>query len=109
MDLIQHFSKESKTEKENDQLISIFGKNQKGIITPQQTYCYLISFDLLTKKRQDLIDLLQDWTLFAIKATRGIQLKSSGNDLVPPSDTGDSIGLGPQQLTLTIGYGPTFF
>ncbi|MFD2728763.1 iron uptake transporter deferrochelatase/peroxidase subunit [Enterococcus camelliae] len=109
LDLIQHFSQESTEEKENNQIISMFGKHQPGIITEQQTYCYLVAFELLTDDKAELVSLLQDWTLFALKATKGIQVKDSSNDLLPPNDTGDSIGLGAQKLTLTIGYGATLF
>jgi hypothetical protein len=109
LDLIQHFSQESTQEKENNQIISMFGKHQPGIITEQQTYCYLVAFELLTDDKAELVSLLQDWTLFALKATKGIQVKDSSNDLLPPNDTGDSIGLGAQKLTLTIGYGANVF
>ncbi len=101
--------KETATNEEANQTISLFGQHQPGIVTEQQTYCYLVAFDILTDKRTELVQLLKDWTLFAVDAAEGKQVANSKNDLVPPNDTGDSIGLGAQKLTFTVGYGLSLF
>ena len=89
--------------------IAFYGKQQAGIITAQQTYCYIASFDLKTENRAEVIELLKTWTKFADLTTSGGTLKSLDNDLLPPNDTGEAADLGIANLTITVGYGSTFF
>ncbi|POQ55927.1 Dyp-type peroxidase domain-containing protein, partial [Listeria monocytogenes] len=79
------------------------------IITAQQTYCYIASFDIQTDSRQILKDLLGKWTKFADLTASGGGLRDVENDMLPPNDTGEADGLGISNFTVTLGYGPTFF
>ncbi|PKG22710.1 iron uptake transporter deferrochelatase/peroxidase subunit [Niallia nealsonii] len=89
--------------------ISFYGEKQAGIVTSQQTYCYIASFDIKTENRTEVRELLKTWTKFADLTTSGGTLKSTDNDMLPPNDTGEATGLGIANLTVTVGYGATFF
>lgn len=89
--------------------VDFYGKHQAGIITSQQTYGYLASFDIEVSSRKKVIDLFQTWTRFADLTSQGGHLQNDDNDMLPPADTGEALGLGAAKLTFTIGYGPTFF
>lgn len=70
-------------------------------------------FDVTTDSRDDLIAMLQEWTAMAERMTRGEEAFTDGavgmNPYAPPSDTGEALGSPASQLTLTIGFGPSFF
>ena len=81
--------------------IPFAGHRQAGIVTPAQDRLHFVSFDVVTESREALVTVLQDWTAAARRLTEG---SDTG-----PGDTGESAGLPPAQLTLTIGFGPTLF
>jgi len=89
------------------------GERQAGIITPAQDRMQFATFDVTTDSKADVVQLLQEWTLMAERMTRGEVAFNDGaiglNPYAPPSDTGEALGLPPSQLTLTIGFGPSFF
>ncbi|RKP45154.1 iron uptake transporter deferrochelatase/peroxidase subunit [Trinickia fusca] len=88
-----------------------FGEHQGGIVTPQQSHAYVATFDLKTEKRDELVQLLRDWTAAAAKLTRGAALEDygqTGDDAVP-ADSGEALGIGPAGLTITFGFGPGIF
>lgn len=86
------------------------GKNQAGIITPQQQQMHMAAYDLTTSRKSSLIQLLKDWTLAAERMTHGdlIGAYKSFKD-VPPDDTGEAGDLGPAGLTITFGFGASLF
>ncbi|AZN41118.1 iron uptake transporter deferrochelatase/peroxidase subunit [Paenibacillus albus] len=90
-------------------IIPLYGTHQPGIITPQQTYMYLASFNVTTKNKSDLITMLKDWTKFCDLSVAGGTMKLSDNALVPPTDTGETLDLPASKLTVTFGFGPSFF
>ncbi len=90
------------------------GAHQAGIVTPAQDRMHFAAFDLdPAATRDDLIALLQDWTLAAERMTQGQGAGPtgplSGPYDAPPDDTGEAIGLDPAGLTITFGFGPTLF
>lgn len=89
------------------------GEHQAGIVTPAQDRLHFAAFDLTTDDRDDVVALLQDWTEAAERMTRGDGAGEvgpvEGDPLLPPDDTGEAIGLPPARLTITFGFGPTFF
>ncbi|MCU1457616.1 MAG: Tat-translocated enzyme [Actinomycetia bacterium] len=90
--------------------VPFHGEHQAGIVTPAQDRLLFGAFDMLTDDRQALIDLLRAWTLASIRMTRGETVgPDRGALLAPPTDTGEAIGLGPAQLTITFGFGPSLF
>ncbi|MGN6581138.1 MAG: iron uptake transporter deferrochelatase/peroxidase subunit [Bordetella sp.] len=87
-----------------------YGEHQGGIVTPQQSHAYVAALDLTTDKREDVIALLKTWTTMAARLTRGepaAALKET--DDKPAADSGEALGLGAANLTLTFGFGPDMF
>ncbi|WP_245906136.1 iron uptake transporter deferrochelatase/peroxidase subunit [Mycolicibacterium palauense] len=89
------------------------GVHQAGIVTPAQDRMHFATFDVITDDRAELVQLLREWTHMAERMTQGEEAFRDGaiglNPYAPPSDTGEALGLPPSQLTLTIGFGPSFF
>ena len=96
-----------------DKPIPFRGERQAGIITPQQDRMHFCAFDVTTDSRDDVISLLKQWTEMAERMTRGEDAVPDGavggNPYAPPDDTGEALGLPASGLTLTIGFGPSFF
>lgn len=86
------------------------GQHQPGIVTPQQQQMFLAAYDLTTERAGSLVKLLQDWSLAAERMMDG-DLVAPMRDFkdVPPDDTGETMGLGPGALTITIGFGESLF
>ena len=99
----------SAADKQKDSAISMYGEHQAGIITPQQTYMYLAAFRITSTDRKEVIALFKEWTRFADLSTSGSTMKTGDNPLLPPSDTGETLDLPASMLTVTFGFGPTFF
>ncbi|MGY0234534.1 iron uptake transporter deferrochelatase/peroxidase subunit [Longispora urticae] len=93
--------------------VAFHGEHQAGIVTPAQDRLHFASFDVITKKRSDLIELMKDWTKAARRMTAGRDAgqygATGGPGEAPPDDTGEALGLPPAGLTLTIGFGGTLF
>ena len=96
-----------------DKPIPFRGERQAGIITPQQDRMHFCAFDVTTDSRDDVIALLKQWTEMAERMTQGEDAVPNGaiggNPYAPPDDTGEALGLPASGLTLTIGFGPSFF
>ena len=91
-----------------------FGTHQAGITTPVQDRLHFAAYDMSsTATRDDLIELLQDWTYAASRMTQGLPVTEDGaidgSPLLPPDDTGEALDLPPSGLTITFGFGPTLF
>ena len=89
------------------------GERQAGIITEAQDRMHFATFDVTSDRREDLVEMLREWTHMAERMTRGEETFKDGavglNPYAPPSDTGEALGLPASQLTLTIGFGPSLF
>mgnify|MGYP002754411353 FL=1 len=89
--------------------ISFYGKHQAGITTPMQKNIYFVVLDLRTTDKNELIQLFKEWTDHSQKLVNGELVKKDGsNALLPPSDTGETVGLNPYRLTLTFGVSASF-
>jgi deferrochelatase/peroxidase EfeB len=93
--------------------VAFHGRHQAGIVTPTQDRLHFASFDVTAAGREELVALLQAWTVAAARMTQG---KGAGHYgpvdgpyQAPPDDTGEAMGLPPSKLTLTFGFGPTLF
>lgn len=86
------------------------GEHQQGMTTPAPQQMHTAAFDVITEDREELIELLRDWTLAAERMTAGDLV---GDYVVskdaPPADTGEAMGLTPAGLTITFGVGKTLF
>ena len=99
----------SKNIADGQEEISFYGKHQAGITTPMQKNIYFVVLDLRTTDKNELIQLFKDWTDYSQKLVNGEMVKKDGsNALLPPSDTGETVGLNPYRLTLTFGVSASF-
>ncbi|MBP2704067.1 deferrochelatase/peroxidase EfeB [Microbispora sp. RL4-1S] len=93
--------------------VPFYGGHQAGITTPAQDRLHFAAFDVTTRKRDELVDLLQRWTAAAARMTQGRDAGTfgavGGDPEAPPDDTGEALGLPPSGLTLTIGFGTSLF
>lgn len=102
------------------------GPHQAGVVTDTQRQTVLASFDLTTSDRSDLVALLKAWTTLGAALVKGESVTipiytpptSSATganayaDATGGSTTDDSLeayGLGPNRLTLTVGFGRSMF
>jgi deferrochelatase/peroxidase EfeB len=89
------------------------GAHQPGITTSAQDRLHFAAFDVTTRSRAELADLLRRWTAAGERLMRGEPAgpvgPTSGPYDAPPDDTGEAIGLPPAGLSLTIGFGPSLF
>ena len=91
-------------------IIPFYGPHQAGIVTPMQDFVCMAAFDLTVTNIGDVRKLFQDWTVASARLTKGENVgEESNNPLVPPVDTGETIGLQPMRTTITFGLGPSFF
>ena len=86
-----------------------WGAHQGGITTPLQSHTYAGAVDLVTTKRDDLIGLLRSWTSAAARMSSGQPAQATGQNIAPPPDSGETLGLPAARLTLTFGFGAGLF
>jgi deferrochelatase/peroxidase EfeB len=87
-----------------------WGPHQGGIATPQQRNTYFAAFDLQTKQRAQVEQLLRDWTAAAARMTAGQTAVPLPDDpMKPAGDSGDAMDLPPSRLTITFGFGAGLF
>ncbi|MGH7059384.1 MAG: Dyp-type peroxidase, partial [Stellaceae bacterium] len=87
-----------------------WGVNQGGIVTPAQSHSYFAALDLITTKRDDVVELLRVWTAAAARMTAGSPVGPiGGKPTLPSPDSGEALGLEPARLTLTFGFGAGLF
>ncbi|MGW0900003.1 iron uptake transporter deferrochelatase/peroxidase subunit [Streptomyces goshikiensis] len=92
--------------------VPFHGEHQAGIASAVQDRLHFAAFDVTTKDRAALVRLLKDWTRAAERMTAGLPVGEGavgGLPEAPPDDTGEALGLKPNRLTLTIGFGPSLF
>jgi deferrochelatase/peroxidase EfeB len=90
--------------------VPFYGEHQAGIATAAQDRLHFAAFDLVTDRRSELRELLREWSVAAAEMTAGAMIgDANGVPLAPPEDTGETVGLLPSRLTVTIGFGPSLF
>ncbi|MFI6121574.1 iron uptake transporter deferrochelatase/peroxidase subunit [Streptomyces sp. NPDC051064] len=81
------------------------GKHQAGITTPLQARGHLVAFDLTPGAgRKEAAALMRRWSAVAERLMAGEPADNSR-----AHDTGVSLDAGPSSLTVTFGFGRTFF
>ncbi|MFE5511938.1 iron uptake transporter deferrochelatase/peroxidase subunit [Streptomyces sp. NPDC056529] len=81
--------------------VMFHGKHQAGITTPLQSRGHLIAFDLAPGAgRKEAVALMRRWSATA---------KTLMSGRAPAQDTGVALDAGPSSLTVTFGFGRTFF
>ena len=90
--------------------VPFHGAHQAGIATAQQEHLHFAALDLVTEDPGEVRELFRAWSEAAGRMTRG---EVAGDDnysqFLPPEDTGEAFDLSPARLTLTFGFGPSFF
>ncbi|MFJ2476337.1 iron uptake transporter deferrochelatase/peroxidase subunit [Streptomyces sp. NPDC087659] len=77
------------------------GEHQAGITTPMQSHGHLLAFDLAPGAgRREAAALMRRWSATAARLAAG----EPADD-----DTGVALDAGPSSLTITFGFGRTFF
>jgi deferrochelatase/peroxidase EfeB len=90
--------------------VPFHGTRQAGIVTPAQDRLHMAAFDVGDGvTRDELRDLLRDWSQAAARMTAGRVVGEAGDQLAPPLDTGEASGLAASRLTVTFGFGPALF
>jgi deferrochelatase/peroxidase EfeB len=90
--------------------VPFYGSHQAGIATPAPEFLSFAAFDLTSNSVDDLRGILQDWTGAAGLLTRGRPYRPTSEEpSVAPPDPGEAVGLGPAQLTITVGFGSSLF
>lgn len=96
-----------------DAVVPFRGAHQAGVVTPAQDRMHFVTFDVTTTSREDVVAMLTAWTAMAERLTVGAESVPGGvvggGQYEPPGDTGEAYGLLPSNLTLTVGFGPSFF
>jgi deferrochelatase/peroxidase EfeB len=96
-----------------DDIVEFRGSHQAGIITPSQNEMYFTALDLTSTGKAAVARMLSQWTVAAERMSRGLETAENGalplNRAAAPADTGEALDLPPSSLTVTIGFGPTFF
>lgn len=78
------------------------GARQPGITDPQQAHGHLVAFDLRPGAgRREAAALMRRWSLLASRLMAG--------ERAGEGDTGVALDAGPSSLTVTFGFGRTFF
>lgn len=102
-------AQEEKKISDGGEEISFYGEHQAGITTPMQKNIYFVVLDLHSADKEEVIQMFKDWTDYSSKLVDGELVKKDGsNALLPPSDTGETVGLNPYRLTLTFGVSADF-
>jgi deferrochelatase/peroxidase EfeB len=84
------------------------GQHQQGIVTRQQSQLAFGVFDITTTSKQELLEVLREWSLASELLIHGRSLGSL-DPAYPPIDTGETEGVESSALTLTFGIGPSVF
>jgi deferrochelatase/peroxidase EfeB len=84
--------------------------HQAGIATPAQEHLHFASFDLTSESIDEVRALLRIWTSAAATMTTGKPIgEGKFPEHTPPPDTGEALEHAASRLTITFGFGPTFF
>ncbi|WP_394938974.1 iron uptake transporter deferrochelatase/peroxidase subunit [Psychromicrobium sp. YIM B11713] len=88
-----------------------YDAHQAGIATPPQDHLVFMSFDFTTASVTDVQLVLAKWSAAMAQMCGGEAIGSAepAREQAVPVDTGEAIGMGPQGLTLTLGFGPSLF
>jgi deferrochelatase/peroxidase EfeB len=96
-----------------DDIVPFRDRYQAGIVTPAQNHLYFSALDLTSTSHASVQRMLAKWTQAAERMTAGLDTAENGaiplNPEAPPADTGEALELPAASLTVTIGFGPSFF
>ncbi|MGQ0467212.1 MAG: iron uptake transporter deferrochelatase/peroxidase subunit, partial [Sporichthyaceae bacterium] len=98
---------------QREAVVAFRGAHQAGIATAVQERLQFASFDVAIQDRAGLVEMLRAWTAAAERMCAGREAQEPGAfpsaANAAPGDSGETVGLAPARLTLTIGFGPSLF
>ena len=88
-----------------------YGEHQSGIETPPQDHLVFTAFDVSATTATELQLVLAKWSAAMAELTAGnpVGKVEPAREHGIPVDTGEATDMGPQGLTLTLGFGPSLF
>jgi deferrochelatase/peroxidase EfeB len=90
--------------------VPFYGTHQAGIDTPVQDRLAFAAFDVTTTDVDAVRTMLGTWAAAAARMTAGEPIGAAETaPTAPPIDTGEAAGLSAARLTITVGFGPSFF
>ena len=94
---------------EANQAIPFYGKRQSGVTTPIQRQVYFAVLDLATEDLETIRGIFKSWTTYIARMMQGELVEAyKSNTMLPPTDTGEAVGMGTERLTITVGVSPSF-
>ncbi|WP_375478313.1 iron uptake transporter deferrochelatase/peroxidase subunit [uncultured Jatrophihabitans sp.] len=91
-------------------VVPFYGLHQAGIATPAQDRLAFAAFTVTATEADQVAQLLGTWAAAAAQLSKGLPVGAVDNSpLAPPIDTGEAVGLGAANLTITVGFGPSLF
>ena len=94
---------------EANQAIPFYGKRQSGVTTPIQRQVYFAVLDLATEDLETIRGIFKSWTAYIARMMQGELVEAyKSNTMLPPTDTGEAVGMGTERLTITVGVSPSF-
>ncbi|GGI39441.1 iron uptake transporter deferrochelatase/peroxidase subunit [Mammaliicoccus stepanovicii] len=103
----QYFAKDKKNVKNK---VNFYGKYQSGITTQVQKHIYFVVLSINKMSVSEVKEMFKTWTNYSVHLMNGEPVQELGkNKLLPSPDTGETIGLDANRLTLTFGISPSFF
>jgi deferrochelatase/peroxidase EfeB len=101
---------DTETSGTSSRAVPFYGAHQAGISTPAQDRLAFAAFDITSTDVADVQTLLATWAAAAAQLTQGRPVGAvETSPQLPPIDTGEAVGLPASQLTITVGFGPSFF
>ena len=92
------------------QTVAFQDVHQAGIATAQQEHLHFAALDVVTEEVSEVQGMLRAWSEAAGRMTRGEPAGGENDsEFLPPDDTGEALDLSPARLTVTFGFGPSFF
>lgn len=90
--------------------VEFYGEHQAGITTRQQNSLVFAAFDLKPTTVAQVETMMARWAAAASLLAEGKPVGPvESRPMAPPADTGEAFDLGPNRLTITVGFGPSFF
>ena len=94
---------------EANQAIPFYGKRQSGITTPIQRQVYFAVLDLATEDLETIRGIFKSWTAYIARMMQGELVEAyKSNTKLPPTDTGEAVGMGTERLNITVWVSPSF-
>ena len=94
---------------EANQAIPFYGKRQSGVTTPIQRQVYFAVLDLATEDLETIRGIFKSWTTYIARMMQGELVEAyKSNTMLPPTDTGEAVGMGTERLTIIVGVSPSF-